>query len=139
MYSSSDMEQAIDKMLAEYVKKLGISKKTNGWKYLNAGMKIAVRDETLLCDLSGRLYPMLAEMFGTTDVKIKKSIRSAIINGWNRRDKDFAEMLFGKFEFGDLAIPSNSFVICTIADRVRLSCQELCFNSAQKRTLFKLY
>ncbi|MDD6098319.1 MAG: sporulation initiation factor Spo0A C-terminal domain-containing protein [Oscillospiraceae bacterium] len=138
MYSSSDMEKAVETMLAEYVRKIGISERTKGWKFLNAGMKKAVDDETMLCDLSGRFYPMLAEMFNTTDAKVKKSIRSAIISGWDRRDKEFADVLFGKFDFDDLTPPSNSFVICTIADRVRLSCHELYLHPGQKSSFVKL-
>lgn len=92
-------------MLDKYglMKLLSTSGKYRGFNYLLDGLNLAAQNDDLIHPLKHKLYPILAEKYGTNVSCVERNIRTLITIWWNNGKKDPLKAKFDK----DLGVPSN--------------------------------
>ncbi len=103
----------IDIMITKVIKKMGILPNITGYHYLRKAILHAIGNDGVTGSITNRVYPSIAESFGTTSRKVERSIRNAIKFSWDRGNNEM-RMLFAKK-------PTNSEFICTTAEWIRVS------------------
>ena len=67
-----------------------------------------------------KLYPAIAEKFGTTGSRVERSIRHAIESAWDRGEAGEKEELFGYTIHKAKGKPTNSEFIALVTDRLKM-------------------
>ena len=111
-----DDEVSITRLLQE----MGVPAHFKGYNYLRDAVRIVLRDEQMLGgSLTKKLYPQLAEKYGSTPGGVEAAIRNAVLAAWESGNRAFLDKLSGgnkrKGRF-----PTNSMVIAKLADELRL-------------------
>lgn len=60
------------------IRALGIGATYRGYRYLNYGVKLCLRDEDYLLSVSKLLYPQIAKNYHTTSSSVERDIRTVI-------------------------------------------------------------
>lgn len=111
-----DDEVSVTRLLQE----MGVPAHFKGYNYLRDAVRIVLRDEQMLGGaLTKKLYPRLAEKYGSTPGGVEAAIRNAVLAAWESGNRDFIERLSG----GSIRkgrFPTNSMVIAKIADELRV-------------------
>lgn len=99
---------------------LGLSGGGKGFRYLRSAVLLAagLRDKGF--SVTGTIYPAVAEAFGTTPSCVERHIRSAIARAWQSDSGALIAAYFGNTVDNLRGKPSNSELICMIADRIAL-------------------
>lgn len=103
---------------------LGIPTKLKGYGYLREAILLMVEDP--LQSITKVLYPGVAAVYKKENLRIdakhvERSIRSAIENGWDHRDKALWRSYFGTEE---ISRPSNGAFITRLAECLRRETEE---------------
>lgn len=100
----------------ELINKIRIPVHLKGYSFLRTSIICAAQNNDLLNGIAKNLYPLVAEIHKTTPQKVERSIRNAIDTAWNHGANDVMQEFIG-YGYGK---PTNSELIATAADRVRL-------------------
>lgn len=112
--------RGFDPAIKEALAAFGVPANLNGRRYLEEALRRALQDRGVLHGITKILYPDLARYFGTTAVCIERSIRSAVIRGWERgSDARRREHFGGAFDCFSEA-PSNAKFISAVAAFIEL-------------------
>ena len=82
------------------LKALGISRKSQGYAYLQTAVEAVIQDPSLTVALTKRLYPHIAALHSTSAYGVERAIRYAVETAWARSDTGTWERLFGQFSHG---------------------------------------
>ena len=115
-FKHNNLQLSITKILHE----LGIPSHIKGYQYIREGISIIYTKPQKIGGITKKLYPEIADKFGTTNSRVERAIRHAIEVSWNRGNWDLMEEIFGHSVDIDKAKPTNSEFIVTIADKLRL-------------------
>ena len=107
------------------MKRLGVVVGCKGFAYLRLAILYAVDHPQLLDDMTGKLYPLIAEKFDTEASCVERNMRSAVENAWSRGDMDYTEKLFGYTVDENRGKPTNMGFIATIVDYILLNNMEV--------------
>lgn len=69
------------------IRALGIGATYRGYRYLNYGVKLCLRDEDYLLSVSKLLYPQIAKYYHTTSSSVERDIRTVIRVCWERGNR----------------------------------------------------
>lgn len=116
--SSIDIEE-VEREVAEMIERLRIPATFKGSYYLREAILLTVVDPALITEVTKRLYPRIAEKYGTTIKRVERSIRFAIETAWAKGEIEFLHELFGPVDEGK-GRPTNASFIAKAADWVRL-------------------
>ena len=116
----NNLQISITKILHQ----LGVPSHIKGYQYIREGISILYDNPAMIGGITKELYPTIARKFDTTVSRVERAIRHAIEVSWNRGSWDLMEEIFGHSVDIDKAKPTNSEVIVTIADKVRLEFQK---------------
>lgn len=98
---------------------MGVPPNFKGYNYLRDAVLMALRDPQLLGGaLTKRLYPQLAEKYGSTPGGVEAAIRNAVLACYERGNQEFIHELCGAGS--RRSCPTNSMVIAKLADHIRL-------------------
>lgn len=98
---------------------MGVPPNFKGYNYLRDAVLMALRDPQLLGGaLTKRLYPQLAEKYGSTAGGVEAAIRNAVLACYERGNQEFIHELCGAGS--RKSCPTNSLVIAKLADYIRL-------------------
>lgn len=111
-----DKKYCVTKMMLE----LGMPAHIRGYHYLREAVCLSVEDMELVGSVTKLLYPEIAKIYHTDNVKVERAIRSAIEIGWERGNEQLYEEIFGYSRVHGKIRPTNSEFILGVADRVRL-------------------
>ena len=118
-----------DFILERYITKVmsyfAIPNHLKGYYYLRSAILLCIRDTTITANASKQLYPAIAKQFRTTELNVKRDIRSAIEASLNQDHDNSFEDIFGlpcKFNRNNL---TNSEFIALIADKISLDIKAL--------------
>lgn len=75
------------------VRSLGIGATYRGYRYLNYGIQLCLKDEDYLLSVSKLLYPQIAEHYCTTRYSVERDIRTVIKVCWDRGDKTLLQKI----------------------------------------------
>jgi len=90
-----------------------------GFKYLCDGVQLALDDPEYLREMTGRLYPEVAKINGTTPPGAERNMRHAIETAFQRCDPEVIYKYFGNSIDPDKCKPTNSEFIATVALALR--------------------
>lgn len=113
-YRAEETEITVSNIL----KSFGISANVNGYRFLRDGIIYSVEHNEAVTCITKRIYPVIAEKYGTTAACVERSIRSALESAWRKADSGIIFDIFGNSLGGDK--PTNSEFIAVVADKVRL-------------------
>lgn len=98
---------------------MGVPPNFKGYNYLRDAVLMALRDPQLLGGaLTKRVYPQLAEKYGSTPGGVEAAIRNAVLACYERGNQEFIHQLCGAGS--RKSCPTNSMVIAKLADHIRL-------------------
>ncbi len=99
----------------ELLNRLGVQANRAGREYLEDGILWMMRDKSLLYNITGRLYPAIAQDFGVTADIVSKAICNAISAAFSRGDLEELGRFFGNTISGSKGKPTNSEFMCMCA------------------------
>lgn len=106
--------------ITDTIQEIGIPARLMGYKYIRDGIELAVSDPTIIQFMTKKLYPKVAEKFGTTASRAERAIRHAIEVAWDRGDLEIMQKYFGNTVSSAKGKPTNSEFIAMIADHLRM-------------------
>ncbi len=93
---------------------LGVPAHIVGYRYLRDAIRAVMADSGLLYGITTKLYPGIAEQYGSTPTRVERGIRHAIELGWGRdTGTDTWLRLFGSL---DRSRPTNSEFVAVAAE-----------------------
>ena len=113
---SQDVQLAISKLLHS----LGVPSHIKGYQYIRESIYMMYSNPDMIGGITKEIYPEIADKFDTTSSRVERAIRHAIEVSWNRGDYDLMEEIFGHSVDYDRAKPTNSEIIATLADKLRM-------------------
>lgn len=97
---------------------LGFSTKLRGYAYLReAILEMANNPGQSVTKI---LYPAVGTICDASDTQVERSIRSAILKAWEKRDEAMWRLYFPVSSEGIVERPTNAAFIATIADRINM-------------------
>ena len=118
----SGLQMSITKILHD----LGVPSHIKGYQYIKEGIMLIYENPSMIGGITKELYPEIANKYNTTVSRVERAIRHAIEVSWNRGDWDLMDEIFGHSVDVDKAKPTNSEVIVTVADKLRLEYKKEC-------------
>lgn len=110
----------MNRKIVKILRKLGIPASLEGYRYLKTALEFSLSDEAIVFQITNRLYPAIAKVYGTTASRVERAIRHAIEVGWDRGNIDIQDSLFGYTVSRKSHRPTNSEFIAAVAEQIRL-------------------
>lgn len=110
--------------ISEILKELGTPANLLGYFYLKDAIELVVKDITLMCAITKKLYPNVAKKHNTTPSRVERAIRHAIEVSWCRGNIELQNKMFGYTVDATKCKPTNSEFIGTVADWLKMTCKE---------------
>ena len=117
---SLPVSRGFDSAIREALSQFSIPPNLNGRSYAESAIRRTLADHAALHGITKILYPDVAREFGTTAICVERSIRSAIIRGWERGSPDVRRGFFGDLFDGFHAAPSNAKFISAMVTHIEL-------------------
>lgn len=114
-------EQTREKIVADYLIRLGVPIHLKGYGYLKCGILRCLDHSEELESMTKILYPNIAEKYNTTVGKVEHGIRHAIQKAWEVENKEGWEKVFGKGHRNLKSKPTNSYFIAALCDHISLN------------------
>ena len=114
--STDEEEREID----EVFDALGLNENDVGCDFLRRAVMIALDGENNDFGITKRIYPIVAQEFGTTPSCVERRIRSAIYDAWRSEHSAVITSYFGYTVDNMRGRPTNSEFIAALADRIKL-------------------
>lgn len=120
-----DFEEAATFILGEF----GIPAHTKGYRYLRDAIVLVAQKPLLVDGITKRLYPVIAENYSTTSVRVERVIRHAIESGCTKGDTQALYHYFPHSISEDKMKPTNAEFIAVMGDivKMRVSKRQLVF------------
>lgn len=109
----------IDDVISEILVELGMPSHIMGYRCSAYAIKLAVEIPDIVDAITSKLYPSIAEHYGTTASRCERAIRHAIECTWDRADLDTIEKYFGNTISPTKGKPTNSEFISRVANIVK--------------------
>ncbi len=101
---------------------LGFATKLRGYNYLREAVLLMIRDPAQ--SITKELYPAVAKRCNATALQVERSMRSAIVSAWNRRNNTVWQLYFPPENAGQIPRPTNAAFVHRLADHIILEQQE---------------
>lgn len=111
---------SLEKYVTEFLKQLGIPAHLDGYKYMRQAIILSVDDMSLLNPITKKLYPLIADHYGTNKSCVERAMRHAINVSWSRGNKKIFQDIFGYTIEDNKRRPTNSEYIAMAADDFRI-------------------
>ena len=110
----------LDRMIADALFELCITKNYNGYLFILEAIKLASQSGPVSRGISKDIYPSIAAKFKVTPWSVERNIRTAIHSSWAKSAASVKREYFGPFTLDSSWIPTNSEFIFIVADRLTL-------------------
>ena len=108
----------IDEKISNIFITVGIPAHIKGYQFLREAIKMAIETPEIVNSITKKLYPSIAEKFGTSASKVERAIRHAIEVAWNRGKIENINSVFGLLVYGANEKPTNGEFIALVADKM---------------------
>ena len=115
-----EKRSSLDEKISNIFINVGIPPHIKGYSFLREGVKIAVKDPSVINNITKRLYPMIGEKYNTTPSKVERAIRHAIEVAWNRGRIENINGILGVRAYVGQEKPTNGEFIALVADKMLL-------------------
>lgn len=85
----------VDDLIFDLLKNLGMPQHLDGHKYITRGIKLYILDSSYARSVTKRLYPDIANLYGTNNSRVERAMRHAIISMLDNGDLNDIERVFG--------------------------------------------
>lgn len=113
--SLSDFEEAATFILSEF----GIPAHTKGYRYLREAIIRVAQSPLMVEGITKSLYPIIAELYGTTSTRVERVVRHAIESGCTKGDTRALYYYFPHSISKDKLKPTNAEFIAVMGDVVK--------------------
>ncbi len=110
------LEEKISKIFIN----VGIPPHIKGYNFLREGVVMAVKEPSIINNITKKLYPLIGEKYQTSSSKVERAIRHAIEVAWNRGRIDSINSILGVRAYVGAEKPTNGEFIALIADKMLL-------------------
>ncbi len=107
---------SFDRRITQLLHKVGMPSSLSGYQILQQALLLIQHDQTLLNNLSGRLYPIIAKDNNYTVPYVDRLIRTAVEAAWKNCPQDVADDIFGNSVSALSGCPSNAQFIATLSE-----------------------
>ncbi|MGN1104565.1 MAG: sporulation transcription factor Spo0A, partial [Candidatus Coproplasma sp.] len=111
---------SLDEKISNIFISIGVPPHIMGYQYLREGIKMTCEDQSIINNVTKRLYPEIAKKYNTTPSKVERAIRHAIEVAWNRGRIEAINSVFGVKVYIGSERPTNSEFIALITDNLVL-------------------
>ncbi len=73
------------------IRSLGIGSTYRGYRYLNYGIQLCLKDEDYLLSISKLLYPQIAKHYNASCYSVERDIRTVVKVCWERGNKQLLQ------------------------------------------------
>ena len=112
----------LDERITNIFIAVGIPAHIKGYQFLREAIKMAVVNPEIINSITKRLYPEVAERFGTSASKVERAIRHAIEVAWNKGKIENINQIFGVKVYSGNEKPTNGEFIALVADKMLIEC-----------------
>ncbi len=109
---------SLDEKISNIFISIGVPPHIMGYQYLREGIKMTTEDQSIINNVTKRLYPEIAKKYNTTPSKVERAIRHAIEVAWNRGRIEAINSVFGVKVYIGAERPTNSEFIALVADKL---------------------
>lgn len=107
-------------VITDILHEIGVPAHVKGYYYIRTAIMNSLKDGRMLDAVTKRLYPSVAQQYGTTASRVERAIRHAIELAWDRGDIEVLNHYFGYTIQNTRGKPTNSEFIAMITDLIRL-------------------
>lgn len=112
-------KESLESIVTNYLIVLGVPSNLQGYSYLRTAIILAIKDNSVVRDVTERVYKPLANQYGTTISRVERSIRYAIeISFKFTTDQKLISQIFGVNVQSGKRKLTNVVYIAGIADYV---------------------
>ncbi len=106
--------------ISTVLRDMGLPAHLKGYRFARDAIELAVRDPSVMQNVTKGVYSCLGERFETLPANIERAMRNAIEVAWDRGDMDEMQKIFGYTVSTTKGKPTNSEFIAMIANHLRL-------------------
>lgn len=111
-------------LISNILLQLGIAAKLRGYAYARESILQMRKDPSQ--SITKEIYPVAAAISpGATTIQVERSIRTAVLNAWQKRDDAVWQLYFPPDDSGTVPHPTNGAFICRLADYLNLHAAQL--------------
>ncbi len=110
--------RALEEKISNIFITVGIPAHIKGYQFLREAIKMAIDQPEIINSITKKLYPAIAEKFGTSASKVERAIRHAIEVAWNRGKIENINSIFGLKVYTSNDKPTNGEFIALVADKM---------------------
>ncbi len=114
------VKSALDDRLSKIFISVGIPPHIKGYGFLREGVKMVVKNPSIINNITKKLYPMIGERFETAPSKVERAIRHAIEVSWAKGRIETINSLFGVNVYMGQEKPTNGEFIALMAEKMLL-------------------
>ncbi len=118
--SPAKRSRSLDEKISNLFISVGIPAHIKGYQFLREAIKMTIETPDIINSITKRLYPSIAERYGTSASKVERAIRHAIEVAWNRGKIENINNIFGIKIYSPNEKPTNGEFIALIADKLLL-------------------
>ena len=106
-------------LISNILLQLGVATKLRGYAYLREAILQMRKDPSQ--SITKEIYPVAAAVSpGATSIQVERSIRTAILSAWRKRDDGVWQLYFPADDSGKVPHPTNAAFITRLADYLNL-------------------
>ena len=110
-------QKMIDKVSC-LIKEIGVPANIKGYKYLQSAVIYYIKAEKSV-GITTELYPVLAEEFSDTPLRVERAIRHAVQISFEKKYRKLHEKIFGDLTKYKTGKPSNGEFIANVAEYLK--------------------
>lgn len=114
---------SVQLMISDTLLDVGINPGLLGWDYLKVGVEMVYNDREYLRNMTGKLYPDIAKVVGSTTSRVERAIRHAIESAFNNMAEDTRKKYFGNVVSMNSGKVTNTTFIAVIVERIQNNIQ----------------
>lgn len=114
---------SVQLMISDTLLDVGINPGLLGWDYLKVGVEMVYNDREYLRSITGRLYPNIAKVVGSTASRVERAIRHAIESAFNNMAEDTRKKYFGNVVSLNSGKVTNTTFIAVIVEHIQNNIQ----------------
>lgn len=105
-------------MIVSALLDVGVNPGLLGYDYLKTGIEMVCNDRQYLRNMTGKLYPDIADSFGTTASRVERAIRHSIETAFNNMTTNTMKKYFGNVVSVSSGKVTNTTFIAVMVEHI---------------------
>lgn len=108
-----------ERVVGDVLRELGIPPHLRGYRYLKTAILLVMKNPEHAYAITKKIYPEIAQLYGTTEQKVARAMRNAIEVAWLRGDLDVQHRYFGNTVSSEKGRPTNVEFLAVVSEWIR--------------------